>query len=109
LKLDPVIAEEDLPHEADFLRRDDQFRERIQNIVEMPDSTIGPAVPLPSTEWRHAVEARSRAAIQTNDGFRGFVRRGGFCRVLWGGRSAALTLKPRCVAQIDKSSSNLIL
>ena len=32
--------EEDLPHETDFLRRYDQFRARIQNIVEMPDNTI---------------------------------------------------------------------
>jgi Fic family protein len=32
--------EEDLPHETDFLRRYDQFRERIQGIVDMPDSTI---------------------------------------------------------------------
>jgi Fic family protein len=32
--------EEDLPHETDFLRRYDLFRERIQNIVEMPDNTV---------------------------------------------------------------------
>jgi hypothetical protein len=32
--------EEDLPHETDFLRRYDQFRERIQAIVDMPDGTI---------------------------------------------------------------------
>jgi Fic family protein len=32
--------EEDLPHETDFLRRYDQFRERIQGIVDMPDGTI---------------------------------------------------------------------
>jgi len=32
--------EEDLPHETDFLRRYDRFRERIQGIVDMPESTI---------------------------------------------------------------------
>jgi Fic family protein len=32
--------EEDLPHETDFLRRYDQFRERVQGIVDMPDRTI---------------------------------------------------------------------
>ena len=32
--------EEDLPHETDFLHRYDQFRERIQGIVDMPDGTI---------------------------------------------------------------------
>ncbi len=32
--------EEDLPHEADFLRRYDQFRARIEAIVDMPDRTI---------------------------------------------------------------------
>jgi Fic family protein len=32
--------EEDLPHETDFLRRYDRFRERIQGIVEMPDSIV---------------------------------------------------------------------
>jgi hypothetical protein len=29
--------EEDLPHETDFLRRYDQFRARIEEIVDMPD------------------------------------------------------------------------
>jgi hypothetical protein len=32
--------EEDLPHETDFRRRYDQFRERIQAIADMPDGTI---------------------------------------------------------------------
>ena len=32
--------QEDLPHETDFLRRYDQFRERIQAIVDMPAGTI---------------------------------------------------------------------
>jgi len=32
--------EEDLPHETGFLRRYDQFRERIQAIADMPDGTI---------------------------------------------------------------------
>ena len=32
--------EEDLPQEADFLRRYDQFRSRIEAIVDMPDNTI---------------------------------------------------------------------
>jgi Fic family protein len=32
--------EEDLPHETDHLRRYDQFRERIQSIVDMPDNTV---------------------------------------------------------------------
>jgi Fic family protein len=32
--------EEDLPHETDYLRRYDQFRERIQAIVDMPDNTV---------------------------------------------------------------------
>jgi Fic family protein len=32
--------DEDLPRETDFLRRYDRFRERIQNIVEMPDNTV---------------------------------------------------------------------
>lgn len=32
--------EEDLPRETDFLRRYDQFRERVQRIVDMPDATI---------------------------------------------------------------------
>lgn len=32
--------EEDLPRETDFLSRYDQFRERIQGIADMPDTTI---------------------------------------------------------------------
>ena len=32
--------EEDLPHETDYLRRYDRFRERIQAIVDMPDNTV---------------------------------------------------------------------
>lgn len=32
--------EEDLPNETDFLRRYDQFRERIETIADMPDRTI---------------------------------------------------------------------
>ncbi|MGH6876468.1 MAG: Fic family protein [Rhizomicrobium sp.] len=32
--------EEDLPRETDFLRRYDQFRDRIQTIADMPDATI---------------------------------------------------------------------
>ena len=32
--------EEDLPHETEFLHRYDQFRERIQGIVDMPNGTI---------------------------------------------------------------------
>jgi Fic family protein len=32
--------EEDLPQETDFLRRYDQFRSRIEAIVDMPDNTI---------------------------------------------------------------------
>lgn len=31
---------EDLPRETDFLRRYDRFREQIQNIVDMPDTTV---------------------------------------------------------------------
>jgi len=31
---------EDLPRETDFLRRYDSFRDQIQNIVDMPDSTV---------------------------------------------------------------------
>jgi hypothetical protein len=31
---------EDLPHETDFLRRYDRFREHIEGIVDMPDGTI---------------------------------------------------------------------
>ena len=31
---------EDLPRETDFLRRYDRFREEIQTIVEMPDTTV---------------------------------------------------------------------
>jgi Fic family protein len=34
-----TTIEEDLPHETDFLRRYDQFRGRIQEIVDMPDRT----------------------------------------------------------------------
>jgi Fic/DOC family protein len=33
-------VEEDLPHETDYLRRYDRFRERIQAIVDMPDNTV---------------------------------------------------------------------
>jgi hypothetical protein len=32
--------EEDLPHETEFLRRYDRFRERILGIADMPDNTI---------------------------------------------------------------------
>lgn len=32
--------EEDVPNEADFLRRYDQFSERVHNIADMPDRTI---------------------------------------------------------------------
>ena len=32
--------EEDLPRETDFLHRYDQFRARIEEIVDMPDRTI---------------------------------------------------------------------
>jgi hypothetical protein len=33
-------VEEDLPNEADFLRRYDQFRARMDSIVDMPDRTV---------------------------------------------------------------------
>ena len=32
--------EQDLPRETAFLRRYDSFRERVQNVVEMPDNTV---------------------------------------------------------------------
>ncbi len=32
--------EEDLPYETDFLRRYDQFRARVETIVDMPDRTV---------------------------------------------------------------------
>ncbi len=32
--------EEDLPYETDFLRRYDQFRARVETIVDMPDGTV---------------------------------------------------------------------
>ena len=32
--------EEDLPHEADFLRRYDRFREHLADVIDMPDSTV---------------------------------------------------------------------
>jgi Fic family protein len=32
--------DQDLPRETEFLRRYDKFREQVQNIVDMPDSTV---------------------------------------------------------------------
>lgn len=35
-----ATIETDLPHETDFLRRYDHFRERVQAVVDMPDRTV---------------------------------------------------------------------
>jgi hypothetical protein len=60
--------EEDLPREADFLRRYDHFRTRIEAFVDMPDNTIDQLFRfLHQNDGRLSKRARTREFSQLND------------------------------------------